>query len=94
MNDDIKVLAMLLRYSQRRMVSVIGQVESCLDGDAGTAQAVVTRLGEQGLVYVEGVSVRLTFPGFACAVAATATLKNATVHRLGRRRASSRSHAA
>jgi hypothetical protein len=97
MNDDIKVLAMLLRYAQRRMVAVMGQVLSCLGDDAMVAHAIVGRLEAQGLVYSEGVTVRLTFPGFAHAVAAAATLKNATVHSLGRRsaaRRSPRSHAA
>jgi hypothetical protein len=97
MNDDIKLLAMLLRYSQRHMVAVMGQVQSCLDGDAGIAQAVVARLESQGLVYAEGVTVRLTFAGFAHAVAASARPKPASVRRLGRLRAvarGARSHAA
>ena len=97
MNDDIKVLAMLLRYAQRRMVAVMGMVQSCLDGEAATAHAVVARLAAKGLVYSEGVSVRLTFPGFAHAVAAAATVKGASVHRLGRYQGGargSRSHAA
>jgi hypothetical protein len=97
MNDDIKVLAMLFRYAQRRMVAVMGQVQSCLGDDALIANAIVARLEGQGLVYSEGVTVRLTLAGFAHAVAAAATMKTATVHSLGRRamaRRSPRSHAA
>jgi len=99
MNHDMKLLAMLLGYSQRRMVAVVGQVESCLGCDTEGARAALARLERHGLLYVEGVTVRLTLPGFAYASAmgtraTTGTTKGASVHRLGRRPFSARPHAA
>jgi hypothetical protein len=92
MNDDIKILSMLLQYSQRRMVAVFGQLQAQLRGDAEAVQAAVSWLERQGLVYVEAPTVRLTLPGFAHAVSAAS--KPASVHRLGRRVHALRSRAA
>ena len=94
MNDDIKLLAMLLRYSQRHMVAVLGQAQSTLGGPSEAAAAAVARLERHGLVYTDGVTLRLTLPGFARALAASAVMKPASVHRLGRRTASGPSRAA
>ena len=68
MNHDMKLLSMLLRYSQRRMVVSFGLVQAHLLGDARAARQAVRRLEREGLVYVDGVTVRLTLPGFAFAV--------------------------
>jgi hypothetical protein len=92
MNDDIKLLSMLLRYAQRRMVAVEAQVQAHLGGDLTVARAALARLERQGLVYVEGAAVRLTLPGFAHAVSAAQV--PASVHRLGRRAQPVRSRAA
>ncbi len=83
MNDDIKLLSMLLRYSQRRMVVSIGLIQAHFVGDPVVARLVIDRLERQGLVYVDGVTVRLTLPGFARAVALAA--RPASIHRLGKR---------
>jgi hypothetical protein len=69
MNDDMKLLSMLLLYSQRRMVVSLGLLQAHSFGDAKVARAVVARLSRRGLVYVEGPTVRLTLLGFASAVA-------------------------
>jgi hypothetical protein len=71
MNDDLKLLAMLLDHAHRRAPAVIGQVEEHFGGDALGARAALAQLERAGLVYLEGSTVRLTFPGFARAVAAT-----------------------
>ena len=44
MNDDIKLLGMLLGYARRRMVAVLGQVEARLGRDAKAVGAAVGRL--------------------------------------------------
>ncbi len=69
MNDDLRLLSMLLSYSQRRMVVSLGLLQAHFVGDARAARDVVARLSKRGLVYVEGPAVRLTLPGFAYAVA-------------------------
>jgi hypothetical protein len=92
MNDDIKLLSMLYRYSQRRMVVSLGLVQAHFIGDAALTRTVVDRLEQRGLVYVDGVTVRLTLPGFARAVSASAPV--ASVHRLRKRPAAPRSRAA
>ncbi len=78
MNDDIRLLSMLLRYSQRRMVVSLGLLQAHFVGDATSARQVVARLSRLGLVYVEGPAVRLTLPGFACAVAGASVPASAT----------------
>ena len=87
-DDDIKLLSMLLRYSQRRMVVFLGLVQAHFIGDADVARAAVERLAHQGLVYMQGVTVRLSLPGFAHAVRLSASegaSRRASVHPLGKR---------
>ena len=81
MNNDSSLLALLFRYSQRRLVPGLSQVRAYFDNDDAAALATVSRLERRGLVYVQGLTVRLTLPGFAHAVAAAS--KPASVHRLG-----------
>jgi hypothetical protein len=92
MNDDIKLLSMLLRYSERRMVVSLGLLQAHWVGDATAARAVVARLARRGLLYIEGPTVRLTLPGFALAVSEAA--HPVEVRRLHERRQSLRSRAA
>lgn len=82
MNDDIKLLGMLLGYARRRMVAVLGQVEARLGRDAKAVGAAVGRLERMGLVYLDGATVRLTLQGFAHAVAGQGA--TAPVARIGR----------
>jgi hypothetical protein len=89
MNDDIRILSMLLRFSQRRMIAVPEQVYAHV-GNSEQVVSALTRLQREGLIYVEGPSIRLSLSGFARAVAWAPT---ASVHRLGRAR-SDRSRAA
>jgi putative Ca2+/H+ antiporter (TMEM165/GDT1 family) len=92
MNDDIQLLSMLLRYSQRRMVVSLGLVQAHFVADAVASRAVIARLQRQRLVYVEGATVRLTLPGFAQAIACSS--HPASVQRLGKPPQPSRSRAA
>ena len=92
MNHDVTLLSMLLRYSQRRMVVSLGLIQAHLVGDAQLAQEVVDRLTQKGLVYRDGVTVRLTLPGFAHAVGLAA--RRASVHPIGKRPPSARSRTA
>jgi Mn-dependent DtxR family transcriptional regulator len=92
MNDDIKLLGMLLGYARRRMVAGTGQVAARLGHDADAARAAVARLEARGLVYVHGAAVRLTLPGFAHAVAGERAA--GTVARIGRPAHAIRSRAA
>jgi hypothetical protein len=68
MNDDIKLLLLLLRYSQRRMVVSLGLVQAHLVGDALATRTAIQRLEARGLIYLDGVTVRLSMLGFAMAV--------------------------
>jgi hypothetical protein len=94
MNDDIRILTMLLRFSQRHMVAVPEQVYAHV-GNTESVLASMSRLEQQGLIYLEGPSVRLTMAGLASAVAANAApnAERASVHPL-RRGGAFRSHAA
>ncbi len=93
MNDGMKLLSMLLGYAQRHMVVSLGLIQAHFVGDAAAARGVIAQLSRQGLVYVEGPSVRLTLLGFARAVAASRETQG-TVHDLGHRSRSPRSRAA
>ncbi len=82
MNDDIKLLGMLLSYARRRMVTALSQVEARFDHDAKAARFAVIRLERRGSVYVEGGTLRLTLRGFAHAVASSsATVSVARIRR-------------
>jgi hypothetical protein len=78
MNDDIRILSMLLRFSQRRMVAVVEQVYAHV-GSGNAVRLALARLERQGLIYSEGPSLRLTMAGLATAVAVNAGTA-ATVH--------------
>jgi len=85
MNTDIDLLALLLRYSRRRMVVSIGLVQAHLVGDPDATREAIDRLERDALLYVDGVTVRLTMAGFAAAVAASA--RRASVHQIATRAA-------
>ncbi len=68
MNQDIYVVKLLFRYSERRMVASLGIIQAHLGGDAAAARASASRLSRDGLAYVEGATLRLTLAGLARAV--------------------------
>lgn len=95
MNDDLRLLSMLLRYSQRRMVVSLGLLQAHFVGDAVAARAVISRLSRLGLLYVEGPAVRLTLAGFAVASShAPAPASVHPVHPAAKQQAVGRSAAA
>ena len=95
MNHDTQILSMLLRLAQRRMVAVLEQVYAHV-GNPEVVNETLAQMERAGLVFQDGPAVRLTLPGFAHAVALSASTPPASVHPLRRadRRRSPRSHAA
>jgi predicted transcriptional regulator len=92
MNHDGQILSMLLYSSQRRMVSVLSQVQAHLGQSEESILLALSRLEHRGLVYQQGPTVRLTLAGLAHAVSWKA--QDAPVVRLGKRSRAGRSRAA
>lgn len=78
MSTEIAVLRALLRFSRRRAPATLQELVSHVREDLGEVQQALASLARAQLVLRSGETARLSLPGLAVAVAATAHAKAAS----------------